>query len=129
MKKPPKSVPDAKIFEGLDPDDTPDQETTVKTIWAQVTAVQEVMSDAFPSHWDAFWYGTFSCLFTQMVAELGEKEAAKIVGKKGLKAFVERHDALLEQMFSACHRLDECDENCCCDEDEPGLPLTWQRKP
>jgi len=119
MKKSPKTVLDSKDAEGLDPNEIPDPETAIMTIWHQLKAAQEGMREPFPSHWDAFWYGTFSCLFTQMVSQLGEKEAVKIVGKKAWKGFVERHDVLLEQMFDACHRFDEC-EGACDDECDCG---------
>jgi hypothetical protein len=122
---PPEDMPNPE-FAGL-----ADKETAVKAVWANLQAAHEAMSEGFPSHWDAFWYGTFSCVFHEMAIELGDKEAGRLVGKKALKRFMEEHDVLLEQMFTACHRYDGSDEDFDEDDDEgpSAFLFTRRRKP
>jgi hypothetical protein len=109
--------------------DWPEKESALKAVWANLQAAHDAMSEGFPSHWDAFWYGTFSCVFHEMAIALGDKETGRIVGNKALKRFTEEHDLLLEQMFTACHRYDGSeDEDFEHDDDDPGAFLFSRRR-
>lgn len=87
-----------------------DDSEVVQSIWESVSSLQRTMREPFPSHWDAFWYGALSVLITQISQDMGEKDVARILGKKKVKEFFEEHDAILEDMFMACHRIEDVED-------------------
>lgn len=79
-----------------------DFETMVKTLWSSVETAHERMSCGFPTAWDAYWYGTFTTVFSQLCFEKGDAAIERIVGKKKYRRYVEEHENLMNAMFDSC---------------------------
>ncbi|AFM26600.1 hypothetical protein [Desulfomonile tiedjei] len=84
------------------PDENMDFETMVKTLWPSVMGAHERMLSGFPTVWDAYWYGTFTTLFSQVCFEKGDKAVERIVGKKNYRKYMEEQEMILGGMHDSC---------------------------
>ena len=79
-------------------------ESEVRQLWESLAECQTFMRTAYPTLWDAHWYGKLTLMFEQLCFNYGEDKVARILGQQALDDFKEAHEQILAGMYMACHR-------------------------
>lgn len=90
-------------------------ESEVRQLWDSLMDCQAFMRTAYPTLWDAHWYGKLTLMFEQLCYNYGEDTVAALLGRKKLDEFKEAHEQIMAGMYVACHRAEPANQ----DEDIP----------